>query len=298
MTAAPALRFELLPTADPRVVLGVASDAGAALRAGLVGAVAPDRTDALPAIADTRRSRVVRLEVDGARLVLKRYVEPGLFLLRTFLRASRARREAAALALVARAVPDNPVRPVAWAEARRLGFVPRSWLVTTELTDAISLRRFKELEGAERERVRIVVLDVLPSRVADLHRGGVFAYNLHAKNVLVQPATGRLGFIDLPRARDVGRLSWRQRVYDLACLTKELRRGLSPDDLRGFLAAYARGVDLPGDPAALQEAVASRADSLDNRTPLAGALHATRKRLKRTWLGQVVIGHRYDGGPA
>ena len=52
------------------------------------------------------------------------------------------------------------------------------------------------------------------------------------------------------------------------------------------------------DPADLHEAVAARADSLDNRTPLAGALHGARKRLKRTWLGQVVIGHRYDGGRA
>jgi hypothetical protein len=187
---------------------------------------------------------------------------------------------------------------VAWAEARRLGFVPRSWLVTTELTDSLNLRRFKELEGAAREAVRSVVLEVLPLRVADLHRGGVFAYNLHAKNVLVQPATGRLGFIDLPRASAVGRVSHRQRVYDLACLTKELRRGLSADDLRRFIEAYARGAAFEGAAADLQEAVASRADSLDNRTPLAGAAHALRKRLKRTWLGQVLIGHRYDGGPA
>lgn len=294
----PLPEFEVQATADPRVALGVAPSTDAAMRAALAAALVPDSTDRLPALADTRRSRVVRVELEGARLVLKRYTEPGLFLLRTFLRDSRARREAVALALVARAVPDNPVHPVAWAESRRLGFVPRSWLVTTELTDSLNLRRFKELAGAERETVRGVVLDALPLRVADLHRGGVFAYNLHAKNVLVQPATGRLGFIDLPRASAVARLSQRQRVYDLACLTKELRRSLSADDLRRFLETYARGAGYEGSPADLQEAVAARADSLDNRTPLAGAVHALRKRLKRTWLGQVLIGHRYDGGPA
>lgn len=286
-------RFQLAPTVDARVALGVAADL-ASLGGGIAAAIAPDTTDALPLIAETRRSRVVRLEVGGQRLVLKRYVEPGVFLLRTFLRASRARREAAALELVARAVPGNPVRPVAWAERRRLGFVRHSWLVTTELTDSISLRRLKHLAGAEREAVRATVLDVLPRHVADLHRGGVFAQNLHAKNVLVQPATGGLGFIDLPRARAVRAVSRGQRVYDLACLTKELRRSLPPDDLRRFFTRYveAAGLDLP--PAELQEAVARRADLLDNRTPLAGALHGLRKWLKRTWLGQLVIGHRYD----
>ena len=290
-------RFQLAPTTDARVRLGVATDL-AALRAGIAATVAPDATDALPLIAETRRSRVVRLEVDGQRLVLKRYVEPGLFLLRTFLRASRARREAAALELVARAVPDNPVRPVAWAERRRRGFVRHSWLVTTELTDSVSLRRLKHLEGAEREAVRATVLERLPVHVAVLHRGGIFARNLHAKNVLVQPATGRLGFIDLPRASAVRRLSRHQRVYDLACLTKELRRSLSTDDLGRFFSRYVEAAGLDLAPADLQEAVARRADLLDNRTPLAGALHGLRKWLKRTWLGQLVIGHRYgqDGG--
>lgn len=286
--------FERAPTTDPRVLLGVARDL-AALRAGIVAAITPDRTDALPLIAETRRSRVVRLEVEGQPLVVKRYVEPGVFLLRTFLRASRARREAAALQLVARAVPGNPVRPVAWAERRGLGFVPSSWLVTTELTDSLSLRRLKHLEGAVREVVRGAVLEALPLRVAELHRGGVFARNLHAKNVLVQPASGGLGFIDLPRASAVRHVSESQRVYDLACLTKELRRSLTVDDLRRFFTHYARAAALDLSAERLQEAVARRADLLDNRTPLAGAAHGLRKRLKRTWLGQLVIGHRYDG---
>lgn len=286
-------RFQAATTTDARVAMGVASDL-LPLRDGIAAVIAPDRTDVLPLLAETRRSRVVRLEVGGQPLVLKRYVEPGVFLLRTFLRASRARREAAALELVARAVPGNPVRPVAWAERRSLGFVYHSWLVTTELTEAMSLRRLKHLEGAEREAVRALVVEVLPAHVADLHRGGVFARNLHAKNVLVQPATGRLGFIDLPRARAVRAVSRRQRVYDLACLTKELRRSLSTDDLRRFMTRYVEAGGLDLSPAELQEEVARRADLLDNRTPMAGALHGLRKWLKRTWLGQLVIGHRYQ----
>jgi hypothetical protein len=283
--------FASSPTADPHVTLGIA-DEDAALRAGLEAAIVPDGVDALPAIAVTRRSRVARLVVDGRRLVIKRYVEPGLFLLRTFARASRARREAHALGLVAAALPGNPVRPVAWAERRVGGFVSTSWLVTTELVDAVNLRRFEDFVGAEREAVRAVVLGALPLRVAELHRAGVFARNLHAKNVLVQPATGALGLIDLPRASAEGTLSRRQRIYDLACLLKGLRRGLGADEQRRLLEAYGRAAGLEGD---LTEAVAAQADLLDNRTPFAGAVHALRKRLKRTWLGQAAIGHRYDG---
>lgn len=288
--------FELVPTSDAHVTLGVARDL-ASLGEGIAAAIVPDRTDALPVIAETSRSRVVRLEVGGVRLVLKRYTEPGAFLLRTFLRASRARREAAALELVGRALSGNAVRPVAWAERRRLGFVDRSWLVTTELAESMSLRRFKHLEGVEREAVRAVVLDALPRQVALLHRGGVFAKNLHAKNVLVQPATGALGFIDLPRARAVGEPSRGQRVHDLACLVKELRRSLSLDDLRAFLDRYVETAGLDASPAELQQAVARRADVLDNRTPLAGSVHALRKWLKRTRLGQLVTGQRYDEPP-
>ncbi len=289
-------RFQLEPTSDAHVTLGVAVDFPG-LRERIAATVAPDATDSLPLVAESRRSRVVRLEVEGQRLVLKRYAEPGVFLLRTFLRASRARREAAALELISQAVPGNPVRPVAWAERRRLGLVRHNWLVTTELTESVSLRCLKRLDGAERDAVRSAVLEVLPVQVAALHRAGVFARNLHAKNVLVQPATGQLGFIDLPRARAVGAVSRRQRVYDLACLTKGLRRSLSAEDLRGFFTRYVAAAGLDLAPADLQEAVARRADVLDNRTPLTGALHGLRKWLRRTWLGQLVIGYRY-GAPA
>jgi hypothetical protein len=274
----------------PRWTLAVAPDLAPGARTAVAALLLPDALEALPAIAAGPRSRVARLEVGGARLVVKRYSEPGLFLLRTFLVASRAAREARALQALAAALPWNAIRPMAWAEERRAGFAPRSWLVTTELTDSVNLRRIESLEPAVRAIVRGVVLDVLPGRVAELHAAGLFARNLHAKNVLVQPASGAVGFIDLPHARRVERLSRGQRVHDLACLVKGVRRGLPPDDVRALVSGYARAAGLPDD---LHDDVAAQADRLDNLTPLAGWVHLLRKRLRRTWLGERVVGQRY-----
>lgn len=285
-----------IPLADPSLTLAVADDATPAVRERLARLVEQDDLEALPVIATTRKSCVARLEVGAERLVVKRYVEPGAFLLRTFLRASRARREFHALAAVGRAV-ENPVRPVAWAERRSLGFGPRSWLVTVELTESLSLRGLRKLAGAERERVVEVVQGTLAARVGALHRAQVFARNLHAKNVLVQPATGAVAFIDLPAAAREAGLSRSQRVHDLACLWKELRHSLDRAALDRFLAGYGAvlgaGVD-----AALADDVWSRADHLDNKTPVAGAIHRAKRWWRHTRLGQLVTGHSYDKGAA
>lgn len=282
-----------VPLADPRLTLAVAPDqAGPAVRERLARLIEADDLEALPVIATTRKSCVARLEVDGARLVVKRYVEPGAFLLRTFLRASRARREFHALSVVGEAV-ENPVRPVAWAERRVGGWCPRSWVVTVELTESTSLRGLRGLEGAARERLVAVVLGALPARVGALHRAGVFARNLHAKNVLVQPATGAVAFIDLPAAARVASLSRGQRVHDLACLWKELRRSLDRAALARFLEAYRAALGAAEDPA-LADDVWARADHLDNKTPVAGAVHRAKRWWRHTRLGQLVTGHRYD----
>ncbi|MBX3468216.1 MAG: hypothetical protein KF878_15195 [Planctomycetes bacterium] len=275
-----------LETATPHEAGSLTLAAPEALRAGLRAALAPERQERLPVIAETARSRVMRLRVDGAPpLVLKRYREPGAFLLRTFLRPSRAQREAEALAMIG-AQLGNPVQPVAWAEERSLGFVPRSWLVTTELTDAHDLRHLERLAPDDRSRARAIAMVLLPERVAALHRAGVFARNLHAKNVLVQPATGRVAFIDLPRA-SACLLTRSRRVHDLACLVKGLRRGLSDDDLRALLAAYARAAGVGDD---LWPDVVARVEVLANRTPLAGAVDGLRRRVKGLWRGAAAAG--------
>jgi hypothetical protein len=98
-------------------------------------------------------------------------------------------------------LPDHAMRALAWRGERRFGFVARSWLVTAELERSFDLRRIKWLEGAERAAAIRPVLVQLPRLVARLHAQRVFAATLRGKNVLLQPATGRIALIDLPYAR-------------------------------------------------------------------------------------------------
>mgnify|MGYP000319848759 CR=1 FL=1 len=152
----------------------------------------------------------------------------------------------------------------------------------------MNLRHVDQLTDRERH----VLCDALPRRIAALHGAGIVARNLHAKNVLVQRETGALAFIDLPLARRVDAVSIGQRKRDLACLVKGLRRSLAQDDLTKLCATYVEAAGLDVDPARLLERVSARADVLDHRTPVAGAIHGLRLRLGRSWLGRLA-----GGGP-
>lgn len=291
---------------------GVSLRCDPALSPSAVGALAElladdRRIEALPRLGTGRRALVGRLVVGSERLVVKRYTNPGLFLLRTLGQRGKAAREAEALQLIAERT-GNPIRALAWAERRRLGMVAASWLVTNELPDAVDLRRIRRSEDpAERAWVKAAALERLPAALARLHRAGIAAGNLMAKNVLVQRESLQLALIDQPHARLATPLSERQRLYDLACLFRELRHGLSSAETRAFLRDYLRALE-EGSPlerpalerdgldrieAALGTAVAARA----HETPLRRLWHALRARWKRTRLGQLATGHRYDDDP-
>jgi hypothetical protein len=255
-----------------------------------------DRVMDLPRVAQSRNSYVGRLEVGGQRFIVKRYVDRRIFLLRTFARPSRARREAGALATLGDLI-GNPVRPVAFAEQRALGMVARCYLVTNEFVDSVDLRRVRRSpDPQERARLRGVVLERLPSRVADIHRVGFYARTLNAKNVLFQRGTGAFAFIDLPRGRLHPALDTSHRLYDLACLYREFRHALARDEWRAFLARYQQAFG-GADEAAVEHAlrVTERlALQMAHLTPNRRRYHRLKKRFKRTPLGEILIGHRYE----
>ena len=284
-TAGGSLRLEMAPGFGD----------GALMRA-LEPLVREDRVLELPRIAQSRNSSVGRLEVEGRRFAVKRYVERRVFLLQTFARPSRALREARALDTLADLI-DNPVRPVAFAEQRALGLVPRSYIVTNELVGSVDLRRARRSpDPEERAVLRAVALERLPSRVADVHRAGFYARTLNAKNVLYQHETGVLAFIDLPRGRLHPALDSSHRVYDLACLYRELRHALTREEWRGFLVRYQQAFAGP------DEAAVDRALQATERLVLRMAhLTPNRRRylllkhhFKRTPVGEFLTGHRYE----
>jgi hypothetical protein len=275
------------------------------LRAPLAGAdaallerCANDATawQALPKLGQARRSSVARLRLSAGPAVVKRYTEPAVFRLLSFARRSRAEREARALDLVAAAVPDAVVRVLGWGEERRHGCVEWSLLVTCELEGSFDLRRIKTLAGSERSDAVRAVLDQLPNLVARLHARRVYSTTLRGKNVLLQPSTGRIVLIDMPRARALSAFGARHRVRDLAILSLELCRFLSAGEWEDFLARYraaARELGAHDLDQVSAERVARVAARAGHRTPVSSARKQLRRRFRHTRIGEWLTGHRY-----
>ena len=252
----------------------------------------------LPRIAEARRSVVGRLTHDDLSLAVKRYEFPRAFVLRTWNVPTRARREAANLAWVNQRI-DNAVDVVAWAEVRSSGFVPRCWIVTTELQHARDLRALKHMDPADRDAHWRPVAEALPGWVAALHRDGLWIGTLRGKNVLVAPDPQQVALIDVPYAqRRAAPLHRELRVHDLASLYHEVRRAVDDAAWRDFLARYLEdGEDLD----AWATEIAARTDHMAQRSWPHRAVRGLRRRLKRTTVGRWVTGHRYespDGRPS
>ncbi len=270
---------------------------GAADAASLAHCASDDGAwQALPKIGEVRRSRVARLQLSCGPVVVKRYREPRAFPVYTFARRSRAGREARAMDLVAAAVPEHAVRVLAWLEERRFGLVPQSFLVTAEFEQSFDLRRIKMLGEPERRAAVLAVLEYLPRVIARLHGQRVFAATLRGKNVLLQPATGRIALIDLPYARPVARLGVQHRVRDLAIASLELTRFLDGEQWKLFLARYraaARDLGARDADGVNAELVAHGAARAGHRTPLSAAAKRLKRRFRHSRLGEWVTGHRY-----
>jgi tRNA A-37 threonylcarbamoyl transferase component Bud32 len=284
-------------TAGARLRLEMAPGfADSALMHALEPLIREDRVLELPPVNQSRNSFVGRLVVEGQRFMVKRYVERRVFLLQTFARRSRARREARALTTLGDLI-YNPVRPTAFAEQRLLGLVQRSYIVTNELVDSVDLRRVRRSpDPRERAALKVVVLERLPSRVADIHRAGFYARTLNAKNVLYQRGSGAFAFIDLPRGRLHPALGRSHRLYDLACLYREFRHALSREEWRAFLAHYQRAFAGP-DGAELERALRTTerlALQMANLTPSRRRFRQLKRRFKRTPVGEFLTGHRYE----
>src|SRR5262245_9576149 len=86
-----------------------------------------------------RRSAVKELRLPEGRFFLKIYAYSGLWRLRTVFIVSRAGREYRNLLRMAELGFHVP-RPAAWGQARTLGFVSESFLLTRAVEDAVELK--------------------------------------------------------------------------------------------------------------------------------------------------------------
>jgi hypothetical protein len=196
-----------------------------------------------------RRSAVKPLE---GKYFLKIYAYAGLWRLRTLFIVARAGREYRNL-LSLRALGFRVPDPLAWGQARTLGFVSESFLLTRAVENAIELRKLIDdpksapwpLPDA-RERRRLIVEFARTLRRA--HDEKFFIHTLRFKNLLLarEGTSYVLYVIDVPFA-GIGRYKlfprW-GRVRDVAVLMKGARQLLSKTDRLRFARAYGADRDL------------------------------------------------------
>jgi len=208
-----------------------------------------------------QRSAVAELRLSSGHFFLKTYRYSGLWRLRTLFIVSRARREYLNLIRLARLGFSVP-QALAYGQARTLGFVSESFVMTRAVEEAVSIwtflyeprtAAFPFPQGSERRRL----IDEFARLLQGAHAAGFFLHTLRSKNVLLTRTDGRYAvhLIDVPFA---GIWRWKLfpragRVRDLATLLKWSRRLLSRTERMRFARTYGAGRALVRSAQAYQE---------------------------------------------
>ena len=207
------------------------------------------------------RSAVADLALPEGHFFLKVYAYSGLWRLRTLLIASRALREYRNLLRLGE-LGFNVPKPVAAGQARTLGFVSDSFVMTRALENAVPMwtyvyeaakAPFPLPDRAERRRL----IEDFARTLRRAHEEKYFIHTLKSKNVLLTREGGKyaLNVIDVPFA---GILRWRLlprmgRVRDLASLMKWARALLTRTERMRFARLYGAHHALLRDAQAYQE---------------------------------------------
>jgi hypothetical protein len=193
-----------------------------------------------------RRSAVADLRLPEGRFYLKVYAYSGLWRLRTVFIVSRAGREYRNLLRLA-GLGFNVPRPAAYGQARMLGFVSESFVMTRAIENAASIWSFiyepKTTPFPFPDRAeRLRLIGELARTLRRSHDEKFFIHTLRSKNVLLTREGGRyaLNLIDVPFA---GIWRWKLfpragRVRDLASLLKWARLLISRTERMRFAKAY------------------------------------------------------------
>jgi hypothetical protein len=198
------------------------------------------------------RSAVADLRLPEGHFFLKVYAYTGLWRLRTLFIASRAVREYRNLLRLAELGFHVP-QPVAAGQARALGFVGDSFVMTRAVENPVSMWTYV-YEAAKApfplpgpaERRRLAADFAATLRKA--HEQKFFIHTLRSKNVLLTRDGDRyaMNVIDVPFA---GILRWRLlpragRIRDLASLMKWARVLLTRTERMRFAKLYGADHDL------------------------------------------------------
>ena len=136
-------------------------------------------------------------------------------------------------------------RPLFVYTRRHRGFIRENFFITANIVPHKTLRSFLTSDAAD--TLKEAAVTDLALSIARMHGGGIFHRDLTTANFLVT-ANSEVYIVDLNRAHQLGRLSHRQRLFDLARLNFE---ATGPDRearlRRQFFQVYGRETAVTGD---------------------------------------------------
>jgi hypothetical protein len=179
--------------------------------------------------------------VDGATVFIKCVNEgPPLKGWARRLLGSRARRVLQGAAVLKAAGFSRP-EPFAAAEARSMGAVLKSYVISEALVDARVMSEVV-LAGCRRNfRRRCVVLDVIANEIRRLHDAGIYTLDLQETNLMISEgndAEWKIHFVDLEDFRNARTVSERRRMLNLVHLDRTIGRFLPRTQRLRFLYNY------------------------------------------------------------
>lgn len=201
-------------------------------------------------VARSRTTSVVKIEVEGDSIYLKRHFFPtaagrlkGLFR-GTFFGRSKARREFEALERLAAAGFPTPA-PLGFGELRRAGFLKGCFLATLGIEGAVRGDAYLRSLGPERARERRAAVKAAARLVAALHDAGYADGSLAPRNLLVRETPGgpQVFKVDCVKG-SFGRPRGRAAVLDLCRLEAGARFLLPLRERLRFLKTWAGGTRL------------------------------------------------------
>ncbi len=179
--------------------------------------------------------------VDGTRVFIKRVRESSWlkgWIIRIWgSRARRVLRGAAMLKLAGFARPE----PLAAGEARALGAIRASYVISEALSDAHIMSAVVLAGGRRNFRMRFEVSKVIAREVHRLHEAGIYTLDLQETNVMIsggENADWKIHFVDLEDFRHCDTVSERRRLLNLVHLDRTVGRFLPRTQRLRFLYNY------------------------------------------------------------
>jgi tRNA A-37 threonylcarbamoyl transferase component Bud32 len=179
--------------------------------------------------------------VDGGRVFIKR-VDEGSWLKGWIIRlrgsrAQRVLRGAAMLKLAGFARPE----PLAAGEARALGAIRASYVISEALEDARIMSAVVLAGGRRNFRMRCAVSMVIAKEIHRLHEAGIYTLDLQETNVMIsggENADWKIHFVDLEDFRHCNTVSEQRRLLNLVHLDRTIGRFLARTQRLRFFYNY------------------------------------------------------------